>query len=246
MNRNHQFILTQDGSPSLLTTYESGVTEAMHHSGGAAAESYYIYGAAVTEGLRHLPDLSVMSLGLGLGYNELITAAMVPTARLKSLTTFEIDPHLKEPFLKWLGGEALPSDWQAGLDAVLSSVETLTARSGEMIRARLLEWRNSSKWKLLGAFPEALNSDNRFNVIFYDAFSRKMDDGLWAESSLKDFLTNFVDQTAVFATYAANGNLKRALKAQGFSTVDRAGFSGKKQSTLAVRSTSLRPASDSS
>lgn len=241
MSRNHQFIFTQDGSPSLLTTYESGITEGMHHSGGAAAESLYIYGAALKEGLHLAGSLRVMSLGLGLGYNELITAALAPTERFSSLITYEIDTVLKDNFLKWLQKERLEAEWQTGLDAVLNSTAKAVEVPPEPIRERLLSWHQTGSWQLCGAFPESLKPEDQFNVIFYDAFSRKMDEELWSEEFLTGFLGRHAAPECILATYAANGNLKRALKAQGFKTIERPGFSGKKQSTLAVRISGPQP-----
>ena len=47
MKTDFEFILTDDGSPSIRLTYSSGVSERMHHFSGAFTESIYIYHTAV-------------------------------------------------------------------------------------------------------------------------------------------------------------------------------------------------------
>ena len=68
-------VTTADGSPSLSIEDSSGYVEKMHHAAGAMSESIYIYGEAVQKVLDRRWPLRVLSVGLGLGYNELITAA---------------------------------------------------------------------------------------------------------------------------------------------------------------------------
>lgn len=236
--RTHQFVRTQDGSPSLITGYESGLSEGMHHMGGAATESVYIYGSALESALKAAPGIiRVMSLGLGLGYNELITAAIsvrYPSTKFE-MVTFEIDKILTGQFEKWLLNQELEAEWTEGFELVLSSVAKLCEQNPDKIKQTLTDWFRKGQWQLLGGFPQCLDAEHCFDVVYYDAFSRKMDEELWQEAFLSQFLANHASPKCVFATYAATGNLKRALRAQKFQLQDRPGFSGKKESTFAIR-----------
>ncbi|MGE0764063.1 MAG: MnmC family methyltransferase [Bdellovibrionales bacterium] len=230
----HQLDTTEDGSPTLVTTYENGVTERMHHFRGAMAESLYIYQPAITWSFQNVPGSHVMSLGLGLGYNELITAALALRAGLESkvwMTTYEIDQTLVAPFTAWLQG-------QEGLwRMAYQDIETRACQHFNLpqVRETLNEWRSSGRWQVRAAFPDNLPCQDRYSAILYDAFSRKMDEHLWSQEFLTGFLAQNTTPSCALATYAATGNLKRALKQNGFLVESKTGFGGKKESTFAIR-----------
>lgn len=234
---NHQPIITEDGSPSLLTTYASGVTERMHHFRGALTESIYIYLPAIEWALDHAPRPNIMSLGLGLGYNELLSVGANlrrPEPRDLHIVTFENDRDLRLNFSGWLAGDStspLAATYLTVLTQVAASlkvgVDQLMETSANLIRM--------GNWRLRDAFPENLESADRFHAVLYDAFSAKMDEPLWSEDHLVRFLTGHAAPQAALATYAAKGTLKRALKQCGFELKYKEGFGGKKESTFAIR-----------
>lgn len=232
----HQFVQTEDGSPSLATTYENGVCEKMHHFRGALSESLYIYEPALRWVFeqRSATQFHVMSLGLGLGYNELICAALATSLSLTAqtqMTTYEIDSDLKTHFVNWLTTDV--DDWKPQLDQITSSLATHYSLAPGAIKQTLKSWFEQKQWILFGAFPQCLPSSQRYNVIMYDAFSRKMDEELWQEKFLTQFLCDNTQAPTAFATYASTGNLKRALRQNRFQLQPKTGFGGKKESTLA-------------
>ncbi len=232
------FFTTEDGSPTLVTTYESGVTEKMHHFRGAFSESVYIYEPAISLALGALPSATVQicSLGLGLGYNEILAACV--SLSLKKvplrLVTFEIDPLLVNELNSYLEGRSQGEWAEAYDDIVRRSVTHFGLEAGEL-KSTLLNWVKMGIWQIRGPFPESLNNEDQFNSILYDAFSRKMDGPLWSEEFLKKFLDKHSAKSCAFATYAATGALKRSLKQAGYSLTKKSGFGGKKESTFAVR-----------
>lgn len=245
----YQLYSTEDGSPTLITTYESGVIEKMHHFKGALTESFYIYAPAVKWCLDHQIRPHVMSLGLGLGYNELISVGVALQHQLSNaatvhgtgygefqnfkMTTFEIDPLLRDEFVMWLTGQS--SQWSSAYDAIETGVSTQLGLKEGILKAQLCALYQGQNWKLLGGFPEAQVSDDPYSVVLYDAFSAKMDSPLWNEDFLKSFILNHVAPSGVWATYASTGNLKRSLKLSGFTLSKKEGFGGKKESTFATR-----------
>lgn len=234
---NHQPIITEDGSPSLLTTYSSGVTERMHHFRGALTESIYIYLPAVEWALEKTSNPSIMSLGLGLGYNELLAIGAgikkSGTAKL-ALVTFENDQELRTQFSQWLNGDST-SPLSATYETVLSQVAAALGVDPNPLKNESARLLGDASWDLRGSFPENLTGTDRFNSILYDAFSAKMDEPLWSEDHLTGFLMAHAAPKAAFATYAAKGTLKRALKTCGFEFGYKEGFGGKKESTFATR-----------
>jgi tRNA U34 5-methylaminomethyl-2-thiouridine-forming methyltransferase MnmC len=241
MNPRHEPVLTEDGSPSLQTTYDNGIRELMHHFRGALTESIYVYTPAIEWGLRQVGDgCRILSLGLGLGYNELLSiGAALRGGRSIELITFEMDSVLRENFRSWLADELEDTNWRDIYDTILNSTAKaldlspgVTAQTLKCAAQNLIQ---TNRWSLRGAFPDSLNSGERFHVLLYDAFSAKMNEPLWLEESLFEFLNQHAAPSCVFATYAATGRLKRALKRAGFQQEFKAGFGGKKESTFAVR-----------
>ncbi len=70
------FITTDDGSPSVRLGQGEGSSEAMHNLRGAFTETLYIYGHAIDLALASNFEPRVLSLGLGLGYVETLSAGL--------------------------------------------------------------------------------------------------------------------------------------------------------------------------
>ena len=87
--QNNKFFsqeITADGSPTLKST------EKMHHWAGAASETIYIYGDAVSLAQQKLnsAEIQYLVLGLGLGYIEMMIALMTDF-KFKKILSFEIN-----------------------------------------------------------------------------------------------------------------------------------------------------------
>ena len=218
---------TEDGSPTLRLP-DNG--ESMHHSGGAATETNYIYRQVIARTLENLPHARLLVVGLGLGYIEICWAMEVLRLGLESTSTscrsYEVDEGLIERFLEWInGGES------ALYDQVCSALDSGFAVSDIK---RVLRKNFSAD----GIYVDLLTyagRNERYHIICYDAFSRKTSGPLWTEEFLSGFLAASSESDCVLTTYAATANLNRALKANGFLLHQRAGFKGKRESTLAGR-----------
>lgn len=218
--------ITEDGSPTLRLP-EDG--ESMHHSGGAAAETEYIYKSVIEEALKRLPDLKVVVVGLGLGYIEIswAIACLKQNKKLQSsFISFEVDKDLQKNFLNWLeSNEAqIYDDVCKALDAGVS-IEKIK----ELIKKNLVI--NQIRGDLAAEFPR----DNSCHLICFDAFSKKTSEQLWKENFLNEFLQLACHENCILTTYACTGALKRTLKHNGFQLLERNRFKGKRDSTLAVR-----------
>ncbi|MCC2678856.1 MAG: hypothetical protein K0R29_1432 [Pseudobdellovibrio sp.] len=224
--------ITEDGSPTLRLQLPTGSDgESMHHSGGAAAETEYIYKSVIEIALRRLPDLKMAVVGLGLGYIEIswAIACLKQNKNLQSrFISFETDEGLKKNFLEWLNGSAhsIYSDVCKAMDAN-SSIENVK----EIIRKNLAEEPKALRGDLISDYDR----NNSYNLICFDAFSKKTSESLWTEEFLTGFLKQSAHQDCVFTTYACTGALKRALKNNGFTLIERFRFKSKRESTLAVR-----------
>lgn len=201
----------------------------MHHSGGAAAETLYIYTGPFKKTLTVLQELkqnqlSIGVVGLGLGYIELsvLQNLTINPAISANLTSFEKEQELVDNFKAWLGGKENPT-----YDLICEKLSVEKTKVQEKLKH--LEWQN------LGELTAKTSNVKLFQFVAYDAFSQYTDGPLWNNEFLDFFLTNLCAKDCVFTTYACTGNLKRALQRNGFLFIKRPGFSGKRDATVALR-----------
>ena len=216
--------MRMDGSPE-----DPLYTEQMHYSTGAASETIYIYGEAIKQahGLMSSRDTNYLVVGLGLGYIEILISLMTG-GDFKHIQSFEKDEGLITDFSNWCDLQDLNlydqvfqslAD-QLQIKAVPSAVKT-DLKNKLVIQPALRDPQNVSSQK--------------FNVICYDAFSSLMDQKLWDEDFLNQFIKTYSAALCVFASYSKTGALNRALKQNGFTLIDRKGFSTKRECTLAIK-----------
>lgn len=110
-NLQFVFCTTADGSPSLALL--DG--EMMHNSDGAFSETCYVYEPVVDAVLKLSGHVTLLSVGLGLGYIEMLAASKALAAGRHadlSLHSFESDNLLRKTFSDWLAGVSvtLPYD----------------------------------------------------------------------------------------------------------------------------------------
>jgi hypothetical protein len=233
----YTWVDTGDGSPSLQIEMTGAVdrSEKMHSWEGAFSETQYVYGETIRMATKEGGSLRVFSLGLGLGYNEILAAAEVASQNLQldyGVST-EIDPWLIQQFRSWVN--LGPSELQVPYDKILNLFANHYSLNSKQIRELLRDWLENNKWQLLGGYRLGFDFENKkFNVILYDAFSDKISPELWSQEIIDQTLLAS-DSSCVFGTYASKGILKRSLKSHGFMILDRAGYGGKKESTLAVK-----------
>lgn len=230
------FLQTEDGSPSLKLGENA---EPMHNSKGAFAETVYIYGHAICYALQNLPTPSFLSLGLGLGYNEMLTTALL----LKTKTpleqvygeSFEAVAELNQNFLKWLNNDSIDTNFKAAYDQICSLCASHSDQDTEKIKSTLKNLIEGKQWLLRRALEPSTIFDQRFSCFLFDAFSSKTSPDLWQEDFLTDFFDRTANDEAVLATYAFTGTLKRSLQKRNFEVESRPGFGGKRESTFAIR-----------
>lgn len=232
------FITTEDGSPSLRLGETEALSEAMHSLKGAFSETCYIYGAAMARSIELGFEPRVLSMGLGLGYVELLAAGYAcrhPHWRGFGGESFEIVPDLRDYFLAWLRGERVPEDFARTYD----EVERLTCRHfdlpGGSAKASLAAALTDGRWLIREALTPSTIFEGTFGTICFDAFSSKSTPDLWTEDFLTAFLTKTAAPGCVLSTYACTGALKRALRGAEFDVTIREGFSSKRDSTFAAR-----------
>lgn len=233
-----EVFITADGSPTLALKRTDGYSEKMHHSAGALSESFYIYHQALLELIKRGGPARVLSLGLGLGYNELLAVGEFAKSGVGDwkLWSFEARDDLRQGFRQWVMSDLDPA---SALGEVFAQVLTRVAgRLGlptDELRVAMHQGLRTGQLELRSAFPRDNLGVEGCSCIFYDAFSKKMDPDLWEENELHKSLEKVSAAHCVLATYAATGALNRVLRSLGFKLESRAGFEGKRESTFAIR-----------
>jgi hypothetical protein len=261
LSSTYTFLPTEDGSPSLRLGPVDVFSESMHSLKGAFSETVYIYGTAIERCLAGLGQRfsvpgapsSVLgfggggpkffSLGLGLGYVEVLAAALILKAeaefpgvsQIAGGESFEIVPDLREWFVAWVSGESVRADFQTAYDDIHRRTAAETGISEARIRTQMHEMIQSGRWKIRPALEATTEFTERFHCICCDAFSSKTSPDLWSEEFLTAFFQKVAAESCVLATYACTGALKRTLRTAGFELKIREGFSSKRDSTFAVR-----------
>jgi hypothetical protein len=226
------FILpTQDGSPTARLSPDG---ELMHSSFGAWSETLYIYKPAATLVFEKGWPNRFLSVGLGMGYVEMMIIAEAMACQkdpaLVEILSFENSPLILGEFDKWVRtGES------AVFESSLRWVAQHYGHEPRFLYSKLAESFNSGRWIIEKELVE-IKPHGPFSAVFYDAFSKKSGEEVWAEEFLNQFLKTYCSEKCVFTTYAATSALKRALKSKGFLLSEKPGFTGKRESTWAVLS----------
>lgn len=236
----YQIEETADGSPTLRLAGGDGFGESMHNLKGALSETLYIYRLPLTHVSDwQLAEPRVLSLGLGLGYNELLVAAHFLERGHASwkMVSYESVDWLREQFLDWLFDRP-PVDPQLA-QAYTRITELLAAEfrslNAKAIKSALAQQMNLGNWILAEALKPGTPVPFKCHTIFYDAFSSHTCPELWEQTHLEQFLEEAAAVPCALATYAATGALTRALRSRNFEVHKVPGFGGKRQSTLAIR-----------
>ncbi len=250
--KNFQVETTADSSPTLRLNGahpldQTKSAESMHHSGGAATETLYIYGEAINWALSKFPvnELRISSVGLGLGYNEILVAILILQNPAKSakLESFEIDGELKDSFNRWVFEHDSDDEIQQKKNLIYNKIfQLLTEKIQSQVKIDevkkyLQQQIQSGQWLFLDELNYEKIPDNPcYHLCLFDAFSQKTTQSLWDEKFLDQFIkTTFDSDYAGLATYACTGVLTRALKSHGFSVLKKPGFQGKRDCTWAER-----------
>ncbi len=233
-------VQTADGSWTLQSLLPD--SELMHHSGGAVAETIYIYGHGLNEFTsRRKSDkdfVNVLSVGLGVGINEMVAAGIflqqkIPTTRTK-MQSLEVQPFLIDQWQTFVTGGENVSEMYSVYAENLNQVARQLSVAVTEIKLYLKDAYQDA-WSAEGHLTPEFRPVEKAQVIFYDAYSSQTNPELWDESFLTEFLRISSASQSLLSSYASKSTLQRALKANGFKILKRSGFSGKRECLFAVK-----------
>lgn len=239
---------TADGSPTLRLKHGER-PESMHHSKGAGSETLYIYGQAmdyIWSTHKASDPMTVWSVGLGLGYNEILWVQRTQQLGFDpfhtTLISFEREPDLVKSFLDWVlernTSESLKIYDQVFLSLQQSGKPILNLKK---LKSTLQKMYEQKRWLIQQTLDQTWLEQQPADIpaaelCLFDAFSQKTSPELWNEEFLNRFIKQALSKKkCLWVTYACTGLLRRTLIQQGFEFTKKPGFEGKRDSTWAIR-----------
>ena len=222
-----ELITTGDGSHSLLNTT---LDETYHSRHGALQESKYVF---IKHGLEFFVEksgakqVSIFEVGFGTGLNAWLTLQAARALNISiSYTTLETFPLPKSvwPSLNYAEGSAFENDFVELHEAAWNKeVALATDFTICKVEQRLQDFDAGGKL---------------FDIIYFDAFAPNKQPELWEAPVLKKVVST-LNNTGVFVTYCAKGQLKRDLKSFGLMVESLPGPPGKREMVRALKNTAL-------
>ena len=215
-----------DGSPTLRSIHimpGSTVPESMHNTFSASGETEFIYGKSIRQALTAQTNLNFLIVGLGLGYIEILILSLVKNCQIHS---FESDSELRKNFSNWI----LNSDQEF---EIYNQVCRSLNLKPEFIREQI----NQNQFYINPDLNVQTVFKSKSHIICFDVFSRKTSESLWTEQFLNYFISKACSDDCIFISYSCTSLLNRVLINHGFKLIQKSGYNGKRESTLAVRGT---------
>ena len=225
MMKTPELVRTADGSNTL---YNEEIGEHYHSRHGAVQESRHVF---LQAGLQFFLErqaatqAAVLEVGFGTGLNFLLSAEhCLQSGAGLYYCGIEAYP-LGNDTIRTTGYERYVSTalWNSFTDLYPASfhqpVRITSSVSLEIHPCKAL----------------AFSYQQLFDVLYFDAFASVHQPEMWSDETLSH-VCRFLKPGGVFVTYAITGNLKRSLKALGFSVEKLPGAPGKREMLRATNS----------
>ncbi len=215
-----KIIQTEDGSTTL---YTEQFNEHYHSIHGAEQESQLIYiDYGLKERIKALQEkssqpLKILEMGFGTGLNAWLSLEIAEkTTQAIHYTTIEKFP--------------ISLEIAEGLSYANSS------EAKELfLRLHQAEWNEDAiitpQFTIKKLAMDLLNfkaNDEKFDLIYFDAFSPEAQAELWEENVFQH-LAKICKKGAILTTYCAKGEVRRRLQRSGFTVERLAGPIGKRE-----------------
>jgi len=218
MENRLQLIQTEDGSHTL---YVATIDETYHSTHGAVNESLHVFLHAGFD-LCQQAEIQVLEVGFGTGLNAYLTALASESKQAVHYTSIEKYPLPKEI-------------WQE-----LNYVESYGNKKS------LFEQIHNSPWEVetqltptfylhkIQADFTFLSLHDKFDLIYFDAFSPDKQPDLWTEAIFEKLYQHTMGG-GILTTYCAKGTVRRAMQAAGYRVERIPGPVGKREILRATK-----------
>lgn len=187
-------------NPSLNETY--------HSRHGAIAESLHVFidKGLRAEGMQQKKQIHIFEMGFGTGLNAALTLQALQPDEVVLYETVEVFP-LAFELVKQLEYDAT---WSIEAKSQFEKIHTVAWNGWQEISPQFkLKKLNTNLEEL--DFEEAL-----FDLVYFDAFAPDKQAHLWTQGIFEN-LFKAMKPGGILVTYAAKGDVRRALLAAGFA-----------------------------
>ncbi len=215
---------TADGSHTLFVP---GLNEHYHSTNGALQESNLVF---IQNGLKYIPgcikEINLLEVGFGTGLNALLSVLEAKKQQRK-INYVAIEPYpVATTMLNELNYASLIGSTEA------QGYFKMLHEAGWAHPAFLSDYFILSK--LQARLEDVELQDEKFNLVFFDAFGPDVQPELWTEKVFSQ-LYKCMKTDGILVTYSCKGTVKRALKAAGFTVEKLPGPVGKREVLRAMK-----------
>ncbi len=221
-----KLLLTDDGSHTLMV---EELNETYHSRHGAIQESRHVFiknGFRYILGKNSLRPVRIFELGLGTGLNALLTA--MESQKLSVSVEYTcVEPYpVPEAIIK-----------QLNFHEVIKSPSV----KDQFVQIHSVNWDQFSRIhpffmfrKIKSTIQDFKTSSGYFHLAYYDAFAPNKQPEMWQREIIQK-VYDFLSWESALVTYCAQGQVKRDLKASGFTVQSLQGPPGKKEMTRGLK-----------
>ena len=221
---NLKIIQTSDGSD---TIYNSELNETYHSLHGSINESSVVYiknGIEFYLGKKRKKNIRILEIGFGTGLNFLLTHVFFEKRKEKILY------HTLEPF-----------PLSNGIVKKLNYVKKVGDQYSDIFQLshstdpdKIIDITDRIKFIKSKISLEDVNLQDKYDIIFYDAFAPSKQPSMWERKNLEKIYSH-MNYDSVLVTYCSSGQFKRDLKSIGFKVDVLPGPKGKKEMVRAIK-----------
>ena len=213
-----QLFLTADGSHTMIIP---GTEVSYHSKHGAIRESRHVY---IETGLQYFltrnneTTVRIFEMGFGTGLNAFLTLQeAIKNSNSIFYQAVELHPLTPEEarLLNYSNNDTFLSLHTAGWGKAVAIHPLFTLHK---LQASLLQ----------------ANTEDRFHVIYYDAFAPDVQPELW-EKPVFEQLYRMMEPGGILVTYCVKGDVRRAMLASGLTIEKVPGPPGKKEILRALK-----------
>lgn len=213
-----EIIITSDGS---TTIHLPDWNEQYHSIHGAIQEAKHVF---IKNGLNFISsdEISILEIGFGTGLNCFIT--FLETQKKINYVGIEAYPVNKE--------EAKKMNYITELNAekyksLFDKIHSISWGKTHKITSNFTLTKRKE-------FFKDISDNNKFNLIYFDAFGARVQPELWTEEIFQK-MYKALKINGVLVTYAAKGSVRRAMLSVGFSVERLQGPPGKREMLRATK-----------
>lgn len=219
-----EFVTTGDGSKTL---FNEQIGECYHSKHGAVQESKHVF---IQTGLDHyiqqhrVDKVAILEVGFGTGLNFTQTLAYIANKEIAvDYVGIEGFP-LPIEVIQEIGYESFVAeeDWN---NYILNYKEALIGST---------QINSQTQLHIDHTLLMNFSSHKIFDIVYFDAFAAVHQPEMWSDEALAH-VAKFIKPGGVFVTYAITGNLKRSMKALGFTIEKAPGAPGKREMLRATK-----------